>query len=143
MISNKAATSSAGYDFGETPLLKATLYKKYSQRVGTVEMLPDSGASVNLMSLAIAKRFHLAYDKMEAGSFDVQDAQGQQLEIVGKADIRLKIDGINKYRQMEVLLTDNLEDQRIILGWGQLVAWGIVSSDFPSLNDYTVETRDV
>ena len=58
---------------------------------------------------------------MEAGDFDVQDAQGQQLEILGKANIRLKIKGSSKFRQMDVLLTDNLEDQRIILGWRQLV----------------------
>ena len=151
VIKGKAgASTTVGYDFGDTPTIRGILFKKFSQKVGEVDLLPDSGATVNLMSLSLARKLHLAYDAMREDKFDVQDAQGQAMIIAGKCTLRLKLKGNDKYRTMEVLLTDHMEEEKIILGWGQLVAWGILPRCFPAPDMYEQQdepkqctTRDV
>ena len=72
------------------------IYKR-TQIICQVDLLEDSRASINIMSESIAKKNHLPYEKAPADSFDIKDAQGEQIPITGKVKLRLKIEGCNQF----------------------------------------------
>ena len=72
-----------------------------------MDLLADSGTSINIMSESIARDNHLPFDKTSPDAFDIKDAQGQQIAISGKIMLKLKVEGCPQFFYMEALLTRN------------------------------------
>ena len=72
------------------------IYKR-TQSICQVDLLAESGASINIMSESIARKNHLPFEKAPADSFDIKDAQGEQIPITGKVKLRLKIEGCTQF----------------------------------------------
>ena len=131
-IDNKMNTpNKLDYDFGDPPPLKLKLYKK-TQMVGTVQVLADSGSSVNIISGRLARRLTLKYTKEDASKFDIRDTKDGIIEILGLSTFYIKLDKQSELRPVRCLVSDNLPDGKLILAWGLLKLWNILPDCFPS-----------
>ena len=63
-------------------------------------------------------------------TFDIRDANNQQIQIVGKTRIKLFL--YKKQIQSEVLVSLALPQQEMILGWQEMRDLGIISHHFPT-----------
>ena len=84
-------------------------FKDITRKAVNVQVLPDSGASINLMSESIARKNRLPLDKINPDEYGIRDAQGAQIHITGKAKVRMKFKNTRKFLTFEILLCDSLE----------------------------------
>ena len=80
----------SGFSFGNTPLIAATIYKR-SQIVGHIDLLPDSGSSLNLMHVSVFKKLGLPFRKVMSSSYDIRTASTGSLNIVEQGAVKLKV----------------------------------------------------
>ena len=83
---------------------------------GNENVLPDSGASINLMSESKARKNKLPFDKINPDEYGIKDAQGAQINITGKAKVRMRFENTCKFLIFETLLCDSLEEEKLIVG---------------------------
>ena len=110
--------------FGATPTLTCKLYKDITRFACNVQVLSHSGASINLMSESIARKNRLPFDKINPDEYAIRDAQGAKIHITGKAKVRMRFENTHKLLIFKTLLSDSLEEERLIVGWRQMMAWG-------------------
>ena len=55
--------------------------------------------------------------------------------VEGTCVIHMVPEGCTKSRTLKCLVTPSLEEEEILLGWGDMVEWGILRRDFNVLSD--------
>ena len=83
------------------------------------------------MSESLARKNRLPFDAINPEDYAISDAQGEKIPITGKARIKIKILNSKKFFIFDTLLCDTLDDEKIIIGWRQMVEWGILPKSFP------------
>ena len=121
-----------GVTFGPTPTITCEIFKDITKFACTIQVLHDSGASINLMSESIFKKNRLPFSRINPEEYSIKDAQGANINITGKARVRMKFPNNHRFVIFETLLSDSLEDERLIVGWKQMMVWGILPKTFPS-----------
>ena len=91
--------------------------------------LPDSGSTVTAVSSFLADKFKFKVVPVISDTFDIRDANNQQIEIVGKTTINLIL--YKKQIQVQVLVSSSLPQQEMILGWQEMMNLGIIAHHFP------------
>merc|ERR1711888_434257 len=112
---------------------KSTDFRKAKQE----KFLMDSGAQVCIMGELMAKE-----NKLEIKSLtkprNVHEASGRRLDIIGTADMWVKIAAINKMKKLSCLiLRGSGVDREVLISCKMLKKWGLIHPSFPH---ETVET---
>ena len=73
--------------------------------------------------------------------YDLFDAQGKEMGIDGTCVIYVIPDGCSKPRTLKCLATPSLDEEELLLGWVDMVNWGILRRDFHILSDEDMEVN--
>lgn len=98
---------------------------KGSRKGRKIKILPDSGATMTLCHAEVARRLGLKISKKDKDTYELVDAQGRQMEVMGTCIISVVPEGCSAPRTLKCLVTPSLEDNEILLGWADMVMWGI------------------
>ena len=100
-----------------------------------VRILPNSCATMTLCHSKVAARLGLKISRRDRDTYELVDAQGRQMEVAGTCVIHVVPDGCEAPRTLKCLVTPSLEDKEILLGWSDMVRWGILKQNFNQLSD--------
>ena len=64
------------------------------------------------------------------------------MDVTGTCIIHVVPDGCKAPRTLKCLVTPSLEDKEILLGWSDMVRWGILRENFNKLSD-DMESSDM
>ena len=99
-------------------------------RTSQIVCLPDSGSTISAVSSFLADKFKFKVVLVISDTFDIRDANNQQIEIVGKTTINLIL--YKKQIQVQVLVSSGLPQLEMILGWQEMMNLGIIAHHFPT-----------
>ena len=90
---------------------------------------------MTLVHSRIVRRLGLKVNSRGGENFDLYDAQGASMVVEGTCVIHVVPEGCTKPRTLKLLVTPSLEEEEILLGWSNIVEWGILKRDFNVLSD--------
>ena len=91
----------------------------------------DSGASVSIMGEVMAKENKLTIKKLSKPK-NVHEASGAKLDIIGTADMFVKIEAIGKTKKLRCLiLRGSGVDREILISCKMLKRWNLIHDTFP------------
>merc|ERR1712055_188672 len=108
-------------------ILKSTDFRKAKQE----KFLMDSGAQVCIMGELMAKENRLEIKSLTKPR-NVHEASGRRLDIIGTADMWVKIAAIKTMKRLRCLiLRGSGVDREILVSCKMLKKWGLIHSSFP------------
>ena len=138
----KGAIESArrvGLNSGDTPSYFGTLGAsrgRCSELRATEELVPDTGATMTVVPLVVAKRNRLPIDRDEGQLTQLISSSGHELCIIGTTSMWAKIEGFNNMKYIRGIVVDGPNIQpEVLLGWKYLKDWGVLPSTFPYPED--------
>ena len=96
---------------------------------------------MTLIHSRIAKRMGLKINKKGGEIYDLFDAQGNEMGVDGTCIIYVIPEGCSKPRTLKCLATPSLEEEEVLLGWRDMVGWGILKRDFNILSDEDMQVN--
>ena len=105
-----------------TPRIKAVR----SGSGGVINLLPDSGATMNIACKASAEAWGLEVAPLDPGEVSLTDVQGGSIPLLGKAQLTLKLPSRNIEATVQLVVADTLGLPELIIGWVDLHRWGIL-----------------
>ena len=108
---------------------------KRARKGRKIKILPNSGATMTLCHSKVANGLGLKISKKDRDTYELVDAQGCQMKVAGTCVIHVVPDGCEAPRTLKCLVTLSLEDEEILLGWSDMVRWGILRENFNKLSD--------
>ena len=124
-----------GGDKIATPPIYATLGRSrdscHELRAQEV-LIPDTGATVSVIPLKIAKRNRLHIRPIEGKHSGLVSSSGHQMEIIGHTRMYALLPW-NKIRLLEAVVVDIKGEagEELLIDWRTLQKWGIISKTFP------------
>ena len=76
---------------------------------------------MTLCHAKVAKRLGLKISKKDKDIYELVDAQGRQMEVLGTCIIYVIPEGCSVPRTLKCLVTPSLEDEEVLLGWADMV----------------------
>ena len=122
----------------------------YSTKLSSMKRFPvrvlcDTGASANVISSKVAKKWRLKILK-PSQKYRVQDAQNNPIRVDGEVRGFMRGKRNSHPRSIQMIVCRNLGDQDLIIGNPTLKAWGIVPQQFPAWKEqktwYEVEIKE-
>ena len=74
----------------------------------------------------VAQRLGLKVTQKDSGLYELYDAQGKRMEVRGMCILYVIPEGRVIPLTLKSLVTPSLEDEEVLLGWGNMVEWGIL-----------------
>ena len=81
-----------------------------------IRILLDSGATMTLCHAKVAKRLGLKVYQKDDNMYELFDAQGRRMEVMGMCVIYVIPEGCTVPRTLKCLVTPSLEDEEVLLG---------------------------
>ena len=100
--------------------------------------IPDTGASITMMSTKIARKQGIKINK-EDNKHKVIDASGERMKIDGSTMLWIRPQGSRTFYQVYTLVSEGLGDD-VLISYNELWRWGSVPRNFPIAQDLTDET---
>ena len=91
-----------------------------------INILPDSGATMNIACRASAAAWGLEITPLEPGEASLTDVQGGFIPLLGKAQLTLKLPSRHIEATVQLVIADTLGLPELIIGWVDLHRWGIL-----------------
>ena len=108
------------------------------RKANAERFLFDSGASVSIMGETMAQENKLTIKKLSKPK-NVHEASGAKLDIIGTADMFVKIAAVGKTKQLRCLiLRGSSVDREILISCKMLKRWNLIHPTFPheSVDDF-------
>ena len=106
---------------------KSTDFRKAKQE----KFLMDSGAQVCIMGELMAKENRLKIKSLTKPR-NVHEASGRRLDIIGTADMWVKIAALDKMKKLRCLiLRGSGVDREVLISCKMLKRWNLIHSSFP------------
>ena len=102
---------------GPTPRLDCSISQN-GQFLSWAQLLVDSGCTINVLNSKLATKMNLYVESVEPSEYDIQDAGGKQVKIVGRADnIDAQLAGWSDSKPLPLLVSDTLTGGDILVSW--------------------------
>ena len=108
---------------------RITLTTKQGETTTTIQALPDTGATTNAINETTAKQLKLKITPVSPSSYNIKDANYKKIHITGKTTLNTTLDKTQK--EIEILVSPNLQQEEIILGWQDMITFKILTKHFP------------
>ena len=82
-----------------------------------INILPDSGATMNIACRASAEAWGLQITPLEPGEASLTDVQGGFIPLLGKAQLTLKLPSRSIEATVQLIIADTLGLPELIIGW--------------------------
>ena len=124
----KIKNNEAHKNLEETPRATLTTIQQGTKREITI--LPDSGATTNAINEATAKKLKLIITPVKPNEYRMANANNGDIQITGETIMEATLDQTKK--QIHVLISPDIQEGEIILGWQDMKTFKIIPEHFPS-----------
>ena len=102
---------------GPTPRFDCSISQN-GQFLSWAQLLIDSGCTINALNTTLATRMKLVVESVDPAAYDIRDANGRKVNIVGKADdTYAQLAGWSDSKPLPILVLDTLSGDEILVSW--------------------------
>ena len=112
----------------DTPLLQCTVGKCASRQAVSVAATPDSGCTMGVARSSIVRQCGASITPTSA---TLEAANGASMKVLGKTTLYIKVDRVS-VKKVDVLVSDDIGSDDLLLSWQNLITLRVLSADFPS-----------
>ena len=112
----------------DTPMLPCNIGKSASRQTVSVSATPDSGCTMGVARSSIVKQCGAAINPTSA---TLEAANGAPMRVQGEATLFVKVNKVS-VKQIDVLVSDDIGSDELLLSWQNLITLRVLRPDFPS-----------
>ena len=125
---------------GASPNMRFLASAGPNQNSFILEMLPDTGAGVTLLSYKLMRKLNISINIGERDSYSLTDASEQRMTVMGTVMMKVIPEGSCRQYTLHALVTDSMTSERGLLGYTDMKALGMLNDSFPVLKDHECTT---